>query len=219
MAAFGGAVRKPCARPEPNPVKPLNDTWEAKVTCRDSWRARTGSTSCCGLCVWNEMLRQEPRRFGQTLVAIGSSEFKAANTRDCDLNSGKTDTPPRQIEENIQRDFTALKTVSRTPSVDPGAKAARVQDRLAQPRQQMRVPGEVRVQVEHEPDRRISLTQAAPERSPTRRPSPHQRRRRRCAGLRLRSRDGHLGNGKRHPNNALGRAVSLPRCDARPSTF
>lgn len=104
------------------------------------------------------VLCRELKLFSQALVAIDGSKFKAVNTRDRNFTSGKIDKRQQQIEESIQRYLTALETADRTQPAELEAKTTRLQDKIAQLRQQMRVLDAVKEQLKNEPEGQISLT-------------------------------------------------------------
>jgi transposase len=104
------------------------------------------------------LLCRELKLFSQALVAIDGSKFKAVNTRDRNFTGGKIDKRQQQIEESIQRYLTALETADRTQPAELEAKTTRLQDKIAQLRQQMKVLDEVKEQLKSHPDGQISLT-------------------------------------------------------------
>ncbi|RTZ38849.1 IS1182 family transposase [Candidimonas sp. SYP-B2681] len=104
------------------------------------------------------VLCRELKLFSQALVAIDGSKFKAVNTRDRNFTMGKVDKRQQQIEQSIQRYLDALETADRTHPVELEVKTARLQDKIAQLRQQMRVLDEVKKQLEDNPNGQISLT-------------------------------------------------------------
>ena len=86
------------------------------------------------------------------------SKFKAVNARDRNFTKGKIDKRQQQIEESIQRYLNALETADRTQPAELEAKTTRLQDKITQLRQQMRVLDEVKEKLKSEPDGQISLT-------------------------------------------------------------
>lgn len=104
------------------------------------------------------VLCRELKLFSQALVAIDGSKFKAVNTRDRNFTMGKVDKRQQQIEQSIQRYLDALETADRTHPAELEAKTARLHDKIAQLRQQMRALDEVKKQLEDNPDGQISLT-------------------------------------------------------------
>ncbi|SHH62642.1 Transposase [Pollutimonas bauzanensis] len=104
------------------------------------------------------VLCRELKLFSQALVAIDGSKFKAVNTRDCNFTLGKVDKRQRQIEQSIERYLNALETADRIQPAELEAKTARLQDKIAQLRQQMRVLDDVKEPLKNDPSGQISLT-------------------------------------------------------------
>jgi hypothetical protein len=103
-------------------------------------------------------LCRDLKLFSQALVAIDGSKFKAVNSRDCNFTNGKIDKRQEQIEESIQRYLNALEAADRTQPVELEAKTARLTDKIARLRQQMRELDAVKVQLKTQPDGQISRT-------------------------------------------------------------
>jgi hypothetical protein len=105
------------------------------------------------------MLCQELKLFSQAAVAVDSSKFKAVNSRDRNFTPGKVDKRKQQIEESIQRYLSALDTADRTlPLLEFGHRYARLQDKLATLRKQMRRMDKMQDRLRSEPDEQLSLT-------------------------------------------------------------
>lgn len=104
------------------------------------------------------VLCRDLKLFGQALVAVDGSKFKAVNTRDKNFTAGKIDKRQQQIEESIHRYLVALDTADRTQPVEFEAKTNRLKDKIERLRQQMRVLDEVREQLKEQPDGQLSMT-------------------------------------------------------------
>jgi len=103
-------------------------------------------------------LCRELKLFGQALVAIDSSKFKAVNNRDRNFTPGKVDKRQRQIEQSIERYLAALETADRTQPVEVEAKSERLREKIVTLREQMQRMDEMREQLKDEPDRQLSHT-------------------------------------------------------------
>lgn len=119
---------------------------------------RTNSAGIRNVCRRFVMLCRDLKLFSQALVAIDGSKFKAVNSRDCNFTNGKIDKRQQQIEESIQRYMAALDTADRIQPVEIEAKTARLQDKIARLRQQMRELDVVRQELKTQPDGQISRT-------------------------------------------------------------
>jgi transposase len=119
---------------------------------------RDNGTGIRNVCRRFVTLCREFKLFSQALVAIDGSKFKAVNTRDRNFTTGKIDKRQQKIEESIQRYLNALETADRTQPAELEAKTTRLQDKIAQLRQQLRVLDEVKEQLKSDPDGQISLT-------------------------------------------------------------
>ncbi|MGF6973706.1 transposase [Paraburkholderia sp. JPY465] len=104
------------------------------------------------------VLCRDIKLFSQALVAIDGSKFKASNTRDRNFTSGKIDKRQQQIEESVQRYLSALETADRTQPVELEAKTERLQEKIAQLREQMHRLDRIKEQLKTQPDGQLSLT-------------------------------------------------------------
>jgi transposase len=103
-------------------------------------------------------LCRQLKLFGQALVAIDGSKFKAVNSRDRNFTPAKIDKRQQQIEQSIQRYLDALETADRTQPAQMEAKTERLQDKIQRLRQQMRQLDEVKQELKTHPDGQLSLT-------------------------------------------------------------
>jgi len=103
-------------------------------------------------------LCRDLKLFGQSLVAIDGSKFKAVNSRDRNFTAGKIDKRQQQIEESIHRYLVALDTADRTQPAELEARTQRLKGKIELLRQQMRVLDEVRDQLREQPDGQLSMT-------------------------------------------------------------
>jgi transposase len=104
------------------------------------------------------VLCQKLGLFAESLVAIDGSKFKAVNHRDRNFTSAKLQRRMEEIESSIQRYLTALDTADRQEPTIAQAKTARLQDKIAALKEQMKALKDIEVQLNQTPDKQISLT-------------------------------------------------------------
>jgi transposase len=96
--------------------------------------------------------------FTQAMVAIDGSRFKAVNSRDRSFSRGSIERRIEQVEASIERYLSALETADRQEGELAEAKSARLKDKIALLREQMRKYKALEVAVHAAPDKQISLT-------------------------------------------------------------
>jgi transposase len=111
-----------------------------------------------GVCRQFVTLCQQLGLFAETLVAIDGSKFKAVNNRDRNFTSAKLQRRMEEIEASINRYLTALDTADRQEPETAKAKTARLNEKIAALKAQMKALKEVEIQLEATPDKQISLT-------------------------------------------------------------
>ena len=92
------------------------------------------------------------------MVAIDGSKFKAVNSRDKNYTAGKIDKRQQQIEESIQRYLDLIESADRTSPIGFDVKTVRLHEKIARLRQKMRELGQVRKQLNKQPDKQLSMT-------------------------------------------------------------
>src|SRR5476649_1407159 len=92
------------------------------------------------------------------MVAIDGSKFKAVNSRDRNYTAGKIDKRQQQIEESIQRYLDLIESADRTSPIGFDVKTVRLHEKIARLRQKMRKLGQVRKQLNKQPDKQLSMT-------------------------------------------------------------
>jgi transposase len=105
--------------------------------------------------------------FTHAIVAIDGSRFKAVNSRDRSFSRGSIQRRMEQVESSIERYLSALETADRQEGELAQVKSARLKDKIASLREQMRKYKALEVAVHAAPDKQISLTD--PTRGPWRR--------------------------------------------------
>ena len=96
--------------------------------------------------------------FAHAMVAIDGSRFKAVNSRDRSFSRGSIQRRMEQVEASIERYLSALETTDRQEGEVAEAKSARLKDKIAKLREQMRKYKALEVAVHATPDKQISLT-------------------------------------------------------------
>jgi len=92
------------------------------------------------------------------VAAIDGSKFKAVNARDKNFTRAKLQKRMEQVEASIERYLAALETADRQEGELAEAKSARLRDKIASLREQMRKFKALEVAVDAAPDKQISLT-------------------------------------------------------------
>jgi transposase len=96
--------------------------------------------------------------FSDAIVAIDGSKFKAVNNRDKNFTERKLKARMQQLEESITRYLAELDRADRQPAAVTEARVARLQDKVAAVRAQMRRLKQIGQQMAKAPDGQISLT-------------------------------------------------------------
>jgi hypothetical protein len=73
------------------------------------------------------------------MAATDGSKFKAVNARDKNFTRAKLQKRVDQVEASIERYLSALETADRQEGELAAAKSARLKDKIASPREQMRI--------------------------------------------------------------------------------
>ena len=119
---------------------------------------KENSKAIRGVCRQFVMLCQQLGLFGENLVAIDGSKFKAVNNRDRNFTSAKLKRRMEEIESSINRYLTALdETDQQEPSVAQ-PKAARLQEKIDKLKAQMKELHVIETQLNESPDKQVSLT-------------------------------------------------------------
>jgi transposase len=97
--------------------------------------------------------------FADASVAIDGSKFKAVNARDRNFTRAKMKRRLEQIEESVERYLHQLDNADRQePSLARTTETARLKDKIATLKQEMRRLGKLEVRMLATPDQQISLT-------------------------------------------------------------
>lgn len=96
--------------------------------------------------------------FADGVIAIDGSKFKAVNNRDKNFNGHKIQVRMQQLEHSINRYLAELDRADRDPTIVLPERAARLKEKIAKIKEQMRGLGEIEQQLQATQERQISLT-------------------------------------------------------------
>ena len=99
--------------------------------------------------------------FAEACVAIDGSKFKAVNSRDRNVTRGKMKRRMKEAEKSVERYLQQLDSADRQePSVARTMKTARLTDKIAKLKEEMKRLEAVEAEMLATPDKQISLTDA-----------------------------------------------------------
>jgi transposase len=96
--------------------------------------------------------------FGEAVVAIDGSKFKAVNNRDKNFTPHKLKARMQQLEESIARYLNDLDRADREPASVPAARVSQLKEKIATVKEQVRKLRCIEQQLHETPDQQISLT-------------------------------------------------------------
>ena len=96
--------------------------------------------------------------FGDAVVAIDGSKFKAVNNRDKNFTPHKLKARMQQLEESIARYLNDLGRADREPTLVPPERVAHLKEKIATVKQQVRKLRRIEKQLQEAPDQQVSLT-------------------------------------------------------------
>ncbi|SHN13877.1 Transposase [Pseudomonas asturiensis] len=119
---------------------------------------KDNSKAIRGVCRQFVVLCQQLGLFGENLVAIDGSKFKAVNNRDRNFTSAKLKRRMEEIESSINRYLTALDTADRQEPTSSEAKKVRLEEKIAKLKVQMKELQAIEIRLNDSPDKQVSLT-------------------------------------------------------------
>jgi len=119
---------------------------------------KDNSKSIRGVCRQFVMLCQQLGLFGEHLVAIDGSKFKAVNNRDRNFTSAKLKRRMEEIESSINRYLVALDAADRQEPTASEPSAVRLEEKIAKLKTQMKELQSIEIQLNESPDKQVSLT-------------------------------------------------------------
>ncbi len=96
--------------------------------------------------------------FGEAVVAVDGSKFKAVNNRDKNFTPHKLKARMQQLEESIARYLNDLDRADREPTSVPAARVSQLKEKIATVKEQVRKLRRIEQQLQETPDQQISLT-------------------------------------------------------------
>ena len=96
--------------------------------------------------------------FGEAVVAVDGSKFKAVNNRDKNFTPHKLKARLQQLEESIARYLNELDRADREPTLVPADRVAHLQEKIATVKEQARKLRRIEKQLREAPDQQVSLT-------------------------------------------------------------
>jgi transposase len=96
--------------------------------------------------------------FGDSVVAIDGSKFKAVNNRDKNFTPHKLKARMQQLEESIARYLNDLDRADREPASVPAARVSQLKEKIATVKEQVRKLHRIEQQLQGAPDQQVSLT-------------------------------------------------------------
>jgi transposase len=96
--------------------------------------------------------------FGDAVVAIDGSKFKAVNNRDKNFTPHKLEARMQQLEQSIARYLNDLDRADREPTLVPPERVAHLKEKIAAVKEQLRKLRRIERQLQEAPDQQVSLT-------------------------------------------------------------
>ena len=96
--------------------------------------------------------------FGEAIIAIDGSKFKAVNNRDQNFTPHKLKARRQQLEQSIARYLNDLDRADREPSVVPPERVEHLKEKIGKVKEQVRRLRRMEKQLEEAPDGQVSLT-------------------------------------------------------------
>uniref|UniRef100_UPI0003B6AC5C IS1182 family transposase n=1 Tax=Halopseudomonas pelagia TaxID=553151 RepID=UPI0003B6AC5C len=111
-----------------------------------------------GVCRQFVLLCQQLGLFGESLIAIDGSKFKAVNNRDRNFTSAKLKRRMEEIEASISRYLISLDAADQQDRPVSDANVVRLEERIAKLKVQMKELQSIEAQLNESPDKQVSLT-------------------------------------------------------------
>jgi len=96
--------------------------------------------------------------FGDVVVAIDGSKFKAVNNRDKNFTPHKLKARMQQLEESIARYLNDLDRADREPTLVPPERVSHLKEKIATVKEQVRKLRRIEKELQATPDQQVSLT-------------------------------------------------------------
>ncbi|PQP00716.1 IS5/IS1182 family transposase [Pseudomonas frederiksbergensis] len=119
---------------------------------------KDNSKAIRGVCRQFVVLCQRLGLFGENLVAIDGSKFKAVNNRDRNFTSAKLKRRMEEIESSINRYLTVLDAADQQEPTASEPSVVRLEEKIAKLKAQMKELQAIEIQLNESPDKQVSLT-------------------------------------------------------------
>jgi len=119
---------------------------------------QANGTAIRAVCSQFIVLCRQLNLFARAVVAIDGSKMKAVNNRDKNYTAAKVQSRMKQVQDNIDRYLDELDRADREESDIAEPKAARLKEKIARLRDQMRALEAREEEVRLAPDQQVSLT-------------------------------------------------------------
>ncbi|WP_226503510.1 IS1182 family transposase [Pseudomonas sp. MWU16-30317] len=119
---------------------------------------KDNSKAIRGVCRQFVLLCQRLGLFGETLVAVDGSKFRAVNNRDRNFTSAKLKRRMEEIESSISHYLAALDAADRQLPTASEPDATRLAEKIAKLETQMKELRLIESQLNSSPDKQVSLT-------------------------------------------------------------
>ena len=119
---------------------------------------QANGTAIRAVCSQFIVLCRKLNLFTRAIVAIDGSKMKAVNNRDKNYTAAKVQSRMKQVQDNIDRYLEELDRADRDESDITEPKAARLTEKIARLRDQMRAFEACEEEVRLAPDQQVSLT-------------------------------------------------------------
>ena len=96
--------------------------------------------------------------FGDAVVAIDGSKFKAVNNRDKNFTPHKLKARLQQLDESIARYLNDLDRADRQPTLVPPDRVSHLEEKIATVKEQVRTLRRIEKRLQEAPDQQVSLT-------------------------------------------------------------
>jgi lambda repressor-like predicted transcriptional regulator len=119
---------------------------------------KDNSKAIRGVCRQFVVLCQQLGLFGENLVAIDGSKFKAVNNRGRNFTSAKLKRRMEEIESSMSRYLTVLDAADRQEPTASEPNAMRLEEKISKLKTQMKELQAIETQLNESPDKQASLT-------------------------------------------------------------
>ena len=110
------------------------------------------------VCAQFIVLCRNMKLFGEAMVAIDGSKFKAVNSRDKNFTQHKIKVRLEHLEQGVRHYLEELDRADRQPASVPASRVAHLKEKIAAVKEEMRNIRKIAKQLPETPDQQVSLT-------------------------------------------------------------